>query len=413
MLIKNGRVHDGLGAVTVQDLRIEDGVIAALGQSLTAGEGEEVFDAAGLEILPGFVQAISNWGVNGSMTEIRPSSEDNSEKSDPITPELDAFYAFNGRAATAQQLGAFGLTACGVAPADTNLFGGQIAAFTVDGVNPYRMCLKRGVGMMSSVTGGVKALYGAKEKAPQTRMWIFTNFDLQLKLAEEYKEETDKTMAEEAAADEASAENGPDKEEQAAAETKKDPKLRALKEVVEGRLPLFVSCDSATAIGHVRAILEKYPKVRLVLVNGFGLTGEEDWLAEKQVSVIVRTAANPLDKAAMKLNWAGIAKLAEKGVPIALGGTCANSFGAREDMLWNSAEMMRVLHDSEKVLSMVTSTPAKILGLEGQTGAIREGLRADLVLWSANPMETWQARVIRTYMGGRVIYREGDEMKCM
>lgn len=447
MLIKNGRVHDGLGAVAVQDLRIEDGVIAALGRNLTAGEGEEVFDAAGMEILPGFVQAISSWGVNGSMTEIRPSSEDNSEKSDPVTPELDAFYSFNGRAATAQQLGAFGLTACGVAPADTNLFGGQIAAFAVDGVNPYKMCLKRGIGMMSSVTGGVKALYGAKEKAPQTRMWIFTNFDLQLKMAEEYKEEADavcketacgegaaeeaaasEAAASEAAVSEAAAESGADvagesaQETQGAqeagaakdgAEAKKDPKLRALKLVTEGRLPLFVACDSAAAIGHVRAILEKYPKVRLVLVNGFGLTGEEDWLVEKQVPVIVRTAANPLDKAAMKLSWEGIARLVEKGVPVALGGTCANGFGAREDMLWNSAEMMRRLHDSEKVLSMVTSVPAKILGLEEQTGAVREGLRADLVIWSANPMETWQARVVRTYMGGRVIYREGDEMKCM
>lgn len=403
-MIKNGRVHDGLGAVIVEDLRIEDGIIAALGQDLAAKDGEEVLDAAGLEILPGFVQAISSWGVNGSMTEIRPSSEDNSEKSDPITPELDAFYAFNGRAATAQQLGAFGLTACGVAPADTNLFGGQIAAFAVDGVNPYKMCLKRGIGMMSSVTGGVKALYGAKEKAPQTRMWIFTNFDLQLKLAGEYKEET---------GGDAAAESEAGKEQPGGGETKKDPKLRALKEVVEGRLPLFVACDSATAIGHVRTILEKYPQVRLVLINGFGLTGEEDWLAEKQVPVIVRTASNPLDKAAMKLDWNGIAKLVQKGVPVALGGTCANSFGAREDMLWNSAEMMRVLHDSEKVLSMVTSVPAKILGLEGQTGAIREGLRADLVLWSANPMESWQARVVRTYMGGRVIYREGDEMRCM
>ena len=184
MLIKNGRIHDGLGSVTVQDLRIEDGIIKALGEGLSAADGEEVLDASGLEILPGFIQTISSWGVNGSMTEIRPSSEDNNEKSNPITPELDAFYSFNGRAVTAQQLGAFGLTACGVAPADTNLFGGKIAAFAVDGVNPYKLCLKRDVGMMASVIGAMKEVYGTRQQAPQTRMWIFTNFDLQLKLAD-------------------------------------------------------------------------------------------------------------------------------------------------------------------------------------------------------------------------------------
>ena len=118
MLIKNGRVHDGLGHVALQDIRIMDGKIAALGADLVAEEGEEIFDATGMEITPGFIQAVSNWGVNGSSTEIRPSSQDNCESSNPITPELDAFYAFNGRAATVQQLGAYGITSCGVAPAD-------------------------------------------------------------------------------------------------------------------------------------------------------------------------------------------------------------------------------------------------------------------------------------------------------
>ena len=75
--------------------------------------------------------------------------------------------------------------------------------------------------------------------------------------------------------------------------------------------------------------------------------------------------------------------------------------------------MMKVIHDSERVLSMATSTPAKLLGIDGQTGSIREGLRADIVIWSANPMKTWQARIIRTYSGGEVIYREGDVRKCI
>ena len=156
MLIKNGRIHDGLGAVREEDLRIADGLIQTIGFNLVPQENEEVFDAAGMEILPGFVQAISNWGVNGGIQEIRPSSNDNDEHSNPIMPEMDAFYAFNGRAATYQQLGAFGLTACGVAPTDNNLFGGTIAAFTTEGLNPYKMCLKRGIAMMASVTPNLK-----------------------------------------------------------------------------------------------------------------------------------------------------------------------------------------------------------------------------------------------------------------
>lgn len=386
MLIKNGMIHDGLGAAFAGDIRLCEDKIQQVEANLEPMEGEEIFDAAGMEILPGFIQTISNWGVNGSMQEIRPSANDNDETSNPITPELDAFYAFNGRAATYQQLGAFGLTACGVAPTDNNLFGGSIAAFTTEGLNPYNMCLKRGVGMMSSVAANVKKTYGSRPAAPQTRMWIFGNYAEQLRKAVAYKPEPEKPV---------------------------DEKLLALKKVVDGELSLFVSCDSLIAVERVQEILSDYPKVKPVLINGFGLTGDEKWIVENKIPVIARTAACPMDLDAMELSFEAMAKFAAQGVPVALSGTCSNTLPVREDMLWNSAEMMKVLHDSEAVLKMVTSVPASILGIDQLTGSIRPGLRADLVIWSGNPMQSYRAYIMRTYLGGQVIYQKGDEMKCM
>ena len=93
MLITNGNIHDGLGKIYKANIRVENGLIAQMGENLVPNPGEEIFDATGMEILPGFVQAISNWGVNGSATEIRPSSNDNDERSNPITPELDGCSA--------------------------------------------------------------------------------------------------------------------------------------------------------------------------------------------------------------------------------------------------------------------------------------------------------------------------------
>ena len=120
-----------------------------------------------------------------------------------------------------------------------------------------------------------------------------------------------------------------------------------------------------------------------------------------------------MDEYAMELDLAGIAKLVDKGAQVALSGSYSNSFAAREDMLWGSAELMRVMHDSEKVLGMLTSIPAQILGIDDKVGSIECGKRADLVIWSANPMASYQARIIRTYQSGTAIYQEGDEMKCL
>ena len=382
MLLKNAVVHDGLGHEERLDVLVEDGKILRVAKDIP-GEG---IDLSGKHILPGFVQPISNWGVNGTAFEIRPSSNDNDEHSDPITPELDGFYAFNGRAVTAQQLGAFGLITVGVAPTDNNLLGGTIAAFHVDGVNPYKLCLKRDIAMMASVTPNLKNTYGKQKKAPMTRMWIFSALREQLRKAADYKEEADKP---------------------------KDLKLASLKRVTEGEIPLFVSCESALAAQRVWEIAREYPKLRLTLVNGFGLTGEEEWILKNKIPVIVRTASAVMDKPAMTLSFDAMAKLLSAGVPVALSGEYSNYFGAREDMLWNGLEMMRLLHDSKKVLPLLTSVPAKMLGLEGVTGAVKEGLSADLAVWSEDPLLSYQARIITSYQEGKPIYREGDALKCM
>ena len=385
MIIQNGRIHDGKGQIYVSDIRTEDGLIREIGQNLQAADGEEVLDASGKEVFPGFIQTLSFWGINGSMTEIRPSSADNDELSDPVTPHLDVKYAFNGRAATVQQLGAFGLTAIGVTPTDNNLFGGTMAVFEVDGVNPFKMCLKSPVGMKASVCKKLKDSYGKRNVAPQTKMWIFSQFGEQLRLANEYKTEEGKD---------------------------RDMKLEALSKVTDGTLPLFVSIDSAQDALHVLDLTQRFPKLRLVLCNGFGIGKDDDWLIERDIPLVVRSSSMTMDDIAMALDLEGIAALSEKGLKVALSGVDSD-FQIREDVLWLGISMMKILKDEKKVLPMMTSIPAQLLGVDDLTGSIEAGKRADLVLWSANPLETYEAQIVRTWMGGRVIYQKGDALRCM
>ncbi len=382
MIIHGGRIHDGNGRIYESDIQIKDGKITKIAKEIN--EEDEVVDASGKEIFPGFIQTLSFWGINGSMSEIRPSSQDNDELSNPITPELDVRYAFNGHAATVQQLGAFGLTTVGVTPTDNNLFGGTMAVYEVDGINPFKMCLKPYAGMKASVSEKVKNSYKAK-MAPQTKMWIFEQLKEQLRLASEYKKE-----------------DAPER----------NMKLEAIQRVLTGELPLFISCDNVQDIVHVKEIVEPYSNIKLVLCNGFGISEKDTWIHDHKTALVVRSSSMTMDDIAMTIDLKAVAKLSEAGMDVALSGV-DSGFQIREDVLWLGISMMKVMHDETKVLPMMTSIPAKLLGVADQTGSIEEGKRADIVIWSANPLETYSASIEATYMNGRVIYKKGDEMKCI
>ncbi len=382
MIIHGGRIHDGNGCIYESDIQIKDGKITKIAEKIN--DEDEIIDASGKEIFPGFIQTLSFWGINGSMSEIRPSSQDNDELSNPITPELDVRYAFNGHAASTQQLGAFGLTTVGVTPTDNNLFGGTMAVYEVDGINPFKMCLKPYAGMKASVSEKVKNSYKAK-MAPQTKMWMFEQLKEQLRLANEYKKDD---------------------------VPERNMKLEAIQRVLTGELPLFISCDNVQDIAHVKEIVEPYSNIKLVLCNGFGISDKDSWINDQKTSLVVRSSSMTMDDIAMTIDLKAIAKLSEEGMLIALSGV-DSGFQIREDVLWLGIGMMKVMQDETKVLPMMTSIPAKLLGVYDQTGSIEEGKRADLVIWSANPLETYTASIEATYMNGRVIYKKGDEMKCI
>ena len=381
MILKNAVIHDGLGRAFTGDLRIEDGLIAEVAAHIE-GEGT---DLAGAHVLPGFIDTLSKWGINGTAYEIRPSSDDNDEKSDPVTPEMDVVYAFNGRAITAQQLPAFGITACGVTPSDSNVFGGQAAAFTTDGVNGYRMCLKRGVALKASVAKDVKRVYGGRGVLPTTRMGIFEIFRSNLRKAAEYD---------------------PEKEGQ-----EKNDKLAAIRAAIDGEMPLFIAADDANDRQLVMDIVRPYEKMKVVFTMTSLLAESDLELDPERVSFIDQCACSDGDPRSMHKRFDILMKLMDKGMRVAVCAKMGHSY-SREWMLWEGMELTKHIADTEKVLPLLTSEPAKMLGIGDVTGSIEAGKRADLVIWSMDPLTDFRAKVLTTMIAGKTVYKEGDEMKC-
>jgi len=109
------------------------------------------------------------------------------------------------------------------------------------------------------------------------------------------------------------------------------------------------------------------------------------------------------------MSYAGLARRAETwrrmhkaGVAFAFGTRAGN----REwDSLRTSAmAFSRFTGDAAAAWASVTSNPAKMLGMEKEMGSIQAGARADLVLWSAHPLDA-TARVEAVLIGGKTVYR--------
>ena len=381
MLLKNLWIHDGLGRVDKRDILIEDGKIVRIADVID-GDGE---DMTGKHLLPGFIDPFTCWGINGSMTEIRPSSEDNDELSDPVMPELDIRYAVNGRAMTVQQLGLYGLTAVGVTPTDSNIFGGRLAAYETDGINPFKMLLKADVGMKASVAKEIKQVYGKRGVAPMTRMGVFQKLGDQLRQAAAYD---------------------PAKEG-----VQRNEKLAALKRVTDGELPLWIAADTALDRLQIMELLEAYPKTKVVFTSCYDLQESDLGFDPARVSFINGYDGMDMDARNRGKDYGILKQLLAGGFTVAVSGKAGMMYG-RETQLWEGCHLAGELNDPEETVSLMTAAGAKLLGIVDITGTVEEGKRADLTIWSEHPLTSFRAHVVRCMIAGRTIYAEGDAKKC-
>jgi imidazolonepropionase-like amidohydrolase len=100
------------------------------------------------------------------------------------------------------------------------------------------------------------------------------------------------------------------------------------------------------------------------------------------------------------LAWNTAAQLRDLGIPFALSGRGSNDPDARLSMQPTYA--LRGGLDFDTALASVTSTPARLLGLEERIGTIAVGKDADLVLWSGTPFELTSA-VVGVLIGGELV----------
>ena len=172
LLIRNANIKTMAGPNLKNGcLLLENGKIAAVGQTVDAPEGVETLDAQGRLLTPGCVEAHCHIGLDNE--GMRWEGMDYNEIVEPLTPQLRAIDSIN------PQDEAFGLalrggvtTAC-TGPGSANVVGGTFAIVKLAGKRVDRMILRAPAAMKCAFGENPKGCYGHdKRQSPMTRMAV-------------------------------------------------------------------------------------------------------------------------------------------------------------------------------------------------------------------------------------------------
>lgn len=190
-----------------------------------------------------------------------------------------------------------------------------------------------------------------------------------------------------------------------------DEKQEPLLDVVEGNLPVYFNCDAPMDVRLALEIAQDngfLHRTTLVL-GGPSCWKAADLIAEAGVPVVlgptlVHTERDPLTEEETETFVPDV--MTEKGITWAL-----SSRNSTNESLWFQVATC-VAHgmDRAEALAAATTTPAKMLGLEGRVGALQPGADGNVVLYSGDPLSitTFVEHVI---IDGQHVYDRSKDVR--
>ncbi len=369
ILIKNGNVHVGNGDVLANhDILVENNIIKKVGQNLQCN-GIEVVDVTGKEVFPGFIDPISAIGAMGIPT----SYMDNSEATSPLTPEMNIRYSVDPDKISMQKFYLSGITTIGLAPSNSNVLGGQIAVFKTPAFKYGERYLREKVALKGSVTNSVRDAYGKKDMLPKTKMGVFNILESALK-GLSITDEKDY-----------------------------DDKQKVIKKVLDGQMPLFIAATTKQDMESIVHLFKNYEKVKYYITDAFEYDRCVDSLATNAQGVIFGNVNNLSATGRYSVDLSKVQTLLDNNRLVSFTTTANGYSEGREVYIWDAIEMYKAGIDAEDIVKMMTINPAKMLQVEDVIGSIEEGKHADLVVYSNNPIKTYDARVEKCFVNGRSV----------
>ncbi|MBT9474154.1 MAG: amidohydrolase [Pseudomonadota bacterium] len=375
---------------------IRDGKIEAVRAGIVPPASYDFVDASGKYITPGLIDAHSHLGVYPSPAVAAHS--DGNELTDPNTAGVWAEHSVWPQDPGFNLARAGGVTTLMVLPGSGNLIGGRsvtlrnIPARTVQDMKypgaPY--------GLKMACGENPKRVYGAKGRAPSTRMGNVAGYRNAWINAADYTRKWDDYRAKTGRGEKADP-------------PKRDLQLETLAGVLSGEILVENHCYRADEMVQMIGIANEF---------GYKITAFHHASEAYKIADIL--AKNDICTATWA-NWWGNKLEAWDGIEanaalVHAAGGCAIIKSDDPDVIQRlnqeAAEALAAgraagLNITEgQAMAWITANPAKALGLK-DTGALEVGKRADVVIWDKNPFSIY-ARAERVYLDGAIAYDRHD-----
>lgn len=361
--IENVRVEVGDGTVLEKATVVvaDDGRVLDVGPAAKVPPGAERIDGAGRVLTPGFIETQSQMGLTEVLMEETTNDHGFTSTTPEPTPGLRAADGFNPFSVRIPITREEGVTTVITSPTGTLLYGlGYVVDLTgtPDSAPDPRAPV--------ALFGGISEHDTAAAGQSRGGLWLKLRGILDdARFFQRNRAAFDRGDARELGLPRAH--------------------LEALLPVVDGKLPLVLVAHRASDI--LAAIqLKREEKIDVIVAGGAESWKVREALAEAKVPVIYQPSIQgPRAFETLLARDDTAALLEQAGVTLIL--------SAGEDWDENSRRLRQeagiaVAHglDRDAALRAMTDTPARVFGWRDR-GRVAKGRRADLVLWSGDPLE--------------------------
>ena len=397
-IFRNANIYDGEGNELIDtDLIIKDGKVVAIGVDLPSSSDLKEIDATNKWITPGIIDIHSHMGVYPAPS-VKTSSDGN-EATSPVTAEVWAEHSIWVQDPQYALALKGGVTTFHVLPGSANLIGGRgVTAKNLQRNTINSMKFPNAPHSLKMACGeNPKRVYGNRGQMPSTRMGNAAGYRKSWIKAESYLSKLDEYEAKSEEAKELSY------------KPTRDLELETLAGVLRDEILVHNHCYRADEMATMIEIAKEFNYKITAFHHAVEAYKIADLLAENNICAALWADWWGFKHEAYDMVQANIAIVDQAGN----GTGCAIVHSDDEIGIQHlNVEAAKALsagikagYDISKARAMnwITSNPAKAAGIYDQTGSLKVGKNADVVLWSKNPFSIY-ALAEKVYIDGAIAF---------